>query len=438
MRLRVLMVGTVVLVLIGGSIAGRAGGRKTPRRQAPAAASQGHAHVTAAVVRRAELLTRVPASGSVTSIRDAKIGSKISGRVAAVLVEEGARVSAGAPLLRVDTSDLAAQQAQTQANVAAARAQLLKVLTGARPQERRQSADAVNQARAGLNAALASLQLAEANAERDRSLKSEGAISQRDLDAAETQVSVARAQVEQARAAYDSSVQNAALVHIGSRDEDIQQARTQLAQAEAQLAAAQVQLRDATIYAPFAGTITQRSVEPGETVSSANASSAHPLFVLSQVDDVYVELVVPARHRGELRPGQDAVMTIDGLVGLTVRGRVETIRPAADAPSRTFTVKVRVPNPSDVLRPGMFARGAVIVGARHGVLLVPEQGVVTAASGSFVWVVQDGRAVRRPVSLGDHRDGQVEVISGLADGETVVVRGQDGLADRQAVIPRGL
>jgi HlyD family secretion protein len=384
------------------------------------------------------VVAQVLASGSVTSIRDAKLGSKISGRVAAVLVEEGARVGRGTPLLQLDASDLLAQQAQAEANVAAARAQLQKVLTGARPQERQQSTDAVNQARATLTSAQASLQLSQANLERMRSLQAQGAVSQQDLDSAETQARVTRAQVAQAQAAYDSAVQNAALVSIGSREEDIQQARAQLAQAQAGLALVQVQLHDSTIDAPFAGTITQRNVEPGETVSSVTASSTSPLFVLSQVDDVYVELVVPAQHRSELQPDQEAVMTVDGLPGQTFRGRIEEIRPAANTASRTFGVKVRVPNPKGILRPGMFARGEIVVGVRRGVLQIPEQAVMTATSGSFVFVVRDGRAIHQPVTLGTHHDGLVEVVSGLADGDKVVIQGQDALTDNQPVTLRSL
>lgn len=436
MRLRVVIVGVVLLALVSGGMAVRARGRTAPPPATAAAVSQAPVTVAVATARRADVVTPVVASGSVVSIRDAKLGSKISGRVAAVLVEEGAHVGAGTPLLRLDTSDLAAQQAQAQASVAAARANLQRIVTGARPQERVQSADAVNQALAGLNSAQASLQMAQATVARDRALKAQGAISQQELESAETQVQVAQAQVAQARAAYDSAVQNATLVHIGSRDEDIQQARAQLAQAEAGLALVQVQLHDSTIYAPFAGTITQRNVEPGEIVSSASAPSSSPLFVLSQVDNVHVVLVVPAQHRFELQPDQAAVMTVDGLPGQTFRGRVEQIKPTADAASRSFGVKVLVPNPKGILRPGMFARGAIIVGVRHGVLQVPEQAVTTAAGGPMVFVVRDSRAIRQAVTLGAHQNGLVEATSGLSDGDAVVVQGQDALTDNQPVTLR--
>jgi HlyD family secretion protein len=374
--------------------------------------------VVVAAAHRADVTARVLASGSVTSIRDSKIGSKLSGRVAAVLVDEGQRVAAGTPLLRLDTGDLAAQEAQAEANVAAARANLARVLAGARREERQQSVNA-------LHSAQASLSLAQANVQRLRSLKDQGAVSQQELDAAETQAQVAQA-------AYDSARQSWIMMDTGARPEDIQQARAQVAQAEAGLALIQVQLRDSTIYAPFAGTITQRHVEPGEVVSSASGSQSS-LFVLSQVDDVYVEFVVPAQHRAELQQGQTAQMAVDGLPGKIFEGRVEEIRPAADVASRTFGVKVRIPNPQGILRPGMFARGAIEVGVRHDVLQIPEQAVVTATSGPIVFVARDGRAIRQSVAVGDTHDGLVEVKSGIAAGDQVVVQGQEALTDGQSV-----
>jgi HlyD family secretion protein len=433
-RTQIVIVGTVLIAVLGLTAVVRGIGRPAPSGQPAAAVDP--ATVTVAAVRSGDVVARVIATGTITSIRDAKLGSKLSGRVAEVLVEEGDHVGAGTPLVRLDTSDLLAERAQTQAALAAARAQLQKVLTGARPEERRQTADAVDQAQAALASAQASVRLAQTTVDRDQTLEAQGAISQQDLDQAVTQLRVAQEQAAQAQAVYDSAAQNAALVRIGARDEDIQAARAQTAQAEAALAAIDVQLADATIRAPFAGTITKRDVEPGEIVSPAT-TSANPLLVLSQVGDVYAEFVVPAQHRFELQPGQTATLQVDGLPGETFQGRVELVRPAADAPSRTFGVRIRVGNTDEALRPGMFARGVIAVGVRRNVVQIPEDAVITSASGPVVFAVRDGRAVRRAVVLGVHHDGMIDVSSGLAPGEAVVVAGQDALTDNQPVSIRG-
>src|SRR5438445_6247885 len=248
---RLVLVGVVMLALAGGTYLGRSKARPAPAAGPAAVVSEVPASVVIGAARRADVVTRVLASGSVTSIRDSKIGSKLSGRVAAVLVEEGQRVGVGTPLLRLDTSELVAQEAQAEASVAGARAHLQEVLAGQRSEERQQVTNAVAQAEAALRSAEASLELAQANVQRMRSLKTQGAVSQQDLDAAETQSRVAQAQVVQAQAAYDSAKQSWNIMTVGARPEVIQQTRAQLAQAEAGLALVREQLADSTISAPF-------------------------------------------------------------------------------------------------------------------------------------------------------------------------------------------
>ncbi len=417
MRVRAVAVGLVILGLLAGSMVVRGTNRSSQTKSGAAPASQPTA-VAVVAAARGDIVTRVIASGTVTSIREARIGSKASGRVAAVLVEEGQRVAAGQPLMRLDTTELAANEAQARADVAAARARLAALLAGARPEERRQTADAEAQGQWALR-------LAQQKVERMRVLHQQGAVATQDLDAAETEF--ARAQM-----AYDSVKQASRLVQLGTRSEDIQVARAQRAQSEAQLAAAQARLQDATVVAPFAGTIVKRNVEPGEIVSSTSTSQS---FLLAQIDDVFVELMVPEQHRPALRVGRRALVQVDG-VPTPLEGRAEEIRPAAAGASRMFGVRVRVPNSQGVLRPGMFAKGAIVVGVRSGVVQIPERAVVLTSNGPVVFVVRDGVAVRRDVTLGQHDLGRVEVTVGLAEGEQVVVQGQEGLTDRQAVTPR--
>jgi RND family efflux transporter MFP subunit len=290
-------------------------------------------------------------------------------------------------------------------------------LAGARSQERAQASNAVAQAKAALDQA-------QSDAQRMRALLQMGAIARQQLDAAETQFRVAQA-------AYNTALQQQSLVIEGPRTEDIQAARAQLAQAEALLASTLIQMRDATVTAPFAGTIVRRAVEPGESVSPLA-----PSFVLAQLDDVYIELLVPERHRAALRAGQRADVRVDALPGRQFTGKVAEISPAASAVSRSFVVKVRVANPDRVLQPGMFARATIVTGTRSGVLQIPERAVLATAGGPVIFIVQGGRAVRRAVTLGDRQGGLLEIRSGVSAGESVVVGGQEGLTDNQAVAPR--
>jgi len=415
MRIRVLIVGAIIIALTGGFMAVRARGNapnatNQPSQPLPVAVAVVTAH-------RADLVTSVSDTGTVTSLREAKIASTLSGIVVEVFVTEGQRVQRGTPLMRLKTDNLAATEAQARASVANARARLAQLLNGARPEELDRAAAAAAQSKAALD-------LAQANVQRIRELYQMGAVSRQDLDSTESQF-------RQAQAAYNSATQSQRLTQLGARTEEIAAAQAQLAQAEAMLTAAQIQLRDATVTAPFAGTITQRSVEPGESVSPVATS-----FVLAQLDDVYAQLAVPERQRQGLRVGQVVAITADALPGSQFAGKIAEIQPAAAVSSRSFTVKVRVPNPQGVLRPGMFARGTITVSVRPNVLQVPDSAVLSTTGKPIVFVVQDGKAVRREVALGEQQNGLIEITGGLTGGEQVVISSAAGLTDNQSVTPR--
>jgi RND family efflux transporter MFP subunit len=339
---------------------------------------------------------------------------------------------------------------QAEAAVQAAQARLRSLERGARPQERQQAEDGVARAKAALD-------LAAAEAQRMRSLHQMGAVSRQMLESAETQlrlaeaahnsalqqqslvaegpriedVQAARAQLMQAQAAADAARQNVRLVEQGPRSEEIAFAAAQVARSQAMLAAAQARLADATIRAPFAGTILQRDVEPGESVSPSV-----PSFTLAEVGEVLVELSVPERSRGALAPGQVASILVDAISPRPFPGRVEEIGPGATQASRSFIVKVRVRNSGGTLRPGMFARGAIVTSIRAAVLQIPEAAIMLTAGEPMVFIVKDGKAARREVTIGERQDGLVEITAGLNAGEQVVVEGHESLTDDQPLAPR--
>ncbi len=481
MRKRVGIVAAIVAALAIGAIAISA--RGAPEARPAVEAKREPVAVVVAAARQADVAVTVTATGTVTALREAKIAAKTPGRVAAVLVKEGQRLAAGTPLMRLDTGELAAQEAQARADVMGARARLQQLQVGARPEERRQSADAYAQAQAAVRMAQArvaamergarpqereqaadavarakaALDLAQADAQRMRSLHEMGAVSRQAFESAETQLRLAqtnynsalqqqslvqegprvedlqtaRAQLMQAQAAASAAQQAMQLVEQGPRIEEISFAAAQVARAQAFLSAARVRLVDATVTAPFAGTVVQRDVEPGESVSPAVHS-----FIIAELDEVLVELAVPERYRAGLTRGQSATIRVDALPGRTFAGRVDEIGPAAALASRTFLVKVRVANPDGTLRPGTFARGAIVTGMRASVLQIPEAAILLTSGKPIVFVVKDGKALRREVTLGERTNGFVEITAGIEAGEQVVVQGQEGLTDTQPVAPK--
>jgi RND family efflux transporter MFP subunit len=192
-------------------------------------------------------------------------------------------------------------------------------------------------------------------------------------------------------------------------------------------------LRDATLVAPFAGTVAARRTDVGATAAPGAAA-----FTLVDLGEMHVRVGVPEGDVGALRPGQAARVELPALDRAVV-GRVHLVGVAADPASRTYTVKVVVPNRDRALRAGMVASVAVSTGASRPVVAVPAAAVARDPEGATRVYVHDaaaGRARARRVVVGaPFADGAVEIVDGLAAGEPVIVAGQERLRDGARVAP---
>ncbi len=264
--------------------------------------------------------------------------------------------------------------------------------------------------RQGVAAAEAQLALATATHERYSTLLEKESVSQHEYDAAEAGLKAAQASLEQARA-------------------QAAQAEAKQSQAEAQIASSETALGYAHIAAPFAGVVTARHVDPGDL-----AHPGTPLIEIEQSGEYRLEAPVPESLIGSIRVGQQVAVAVDALGedGPT-QGRIALIEPAADASSRTFLAKVSLPATAG-LRSGLYGR-VFLPGGERNVVGVPATAVVERGQIRSVFVVEDGTARRRLVTLGESLDGRYEVLSGLEPGDSVVLNPGD-LADGSPVEER--
>ena len=192
-----------------------------------------------------------------------------------------------------------------------------------------------------------------------------------------------------------------------------------------------------------------------EGVSLARAQAAADLLAtqLELAHPQYNEktrfLLTPLQERvvGDIKPGLLAMLGAVGFVLLAAgtngkrhalphsririhqgspgfRGTVPAIDPVVDPVSRNMRVRARIANPAGILKPGMFARATADLGGRTRAILLPEQVIVPRADGSYVFLAVDGKAELRKVTLGKREPGRVEVVSGVAEGDTVILDGQ--------------
>ncbi|MCA9729727.1 MAG: efflux RND transporter periplasmic adaptor subunit, partial [Candidatus Eisenbacteria bacterium] len=307
----------------------------------------------------------------------AAIGAKIIGRVMELAVDEGDTVRAGEIVARLDSRDLEA---------------------------------AVQQAEARLNEATARAADARRVKAREEQIFQAGASFQQALDEAATQLAIAEAQVQTAQAALD---------------------------------AARAQLAYATIRAPIDGVVIERNIEVGEMVAPGGFTSQQSSGAILRIADptsLEVEADINESYIARLTRGQPAIIRIDAVPDAEYHGELRQIVPTADRQKAVVEVKVTIDDRDNRLVPDMSCSVTFVERDQEPagtlakpVVLIPESAVLQSGSAAFVFEVRGNRLRRVPVVLGERRDSDVVVTSGLSGGETIVREGVDGLRDGKAV-----
>lgn len=207
---------------------------------------------------------------------------------------------------------------------------------------------------------------------------------------------------------------------------EFERERTAYASAQAQLDQLRARVGYASVTAPIQGVVTEKHVEAGDVVAPNTR-----LFTLADVSTMVARVGVSELDVVELEPGDGVVIQLDAFPSQSFRGRIRRVFPTADPQTRLVPVEVELgPEARAVARPGFLARATFALAAQDDALLVPASALVSGGTGGqSVFVVEDGRAVRRSVELGLTSQGRVQVVAGLDAGEVVVVAGNNALRD---------
>ena len=247
-----------------------------------------------------------------------------------------------------------------------------------------------------------------------------------------------RAELRDARREADRAEQLEASGAIAGQQIDQARAGLQLAEAqsastEASLAVLKDQIEKSTLTAPFDGTVTGVFLEEGEFFTAMSGMGGPPALVsVDALDVIRVDVDLPDVDLARVRAGMRALVSSDALPDSSWEGEVVVVGASANAGSRTFTVRVRVPNPDGTLRPGLFLRVKLVLEEEAAVIAVPQAAVAEPDGEPFVMTIDGTTARRRPVTIGLKGDSGWAV-AGLQPGERVVVEGQFGLPDGATV-----
>ncbi|OGB15164.1 MAG: efflux transporter periplasmic adaptor subunit [Burkholderiales bacterium RIFCSPHIGHO2_12_FULL_67_38] len=243
------------------------------------------------------------------------------------------------------------------------------------------------------------------------------------------ELSQAQAQLSMARANFKRNQELVAENFVAQRVLDESQASLQVA--EAQVALAQARLQRMRITAPFDGTVGLRSIDLGDYVKDGA-----DLVNLEDTSALMVDFRLPERYQTRIAAGQTVQVTLDALPGKAFAARVQAVDPLLDANGRSVAVRAMLPpSPDAELRPGMFARVLTVFSVNDKALVVPEEAIVPQGGKQFVFRLEkegEGDALklvsrRTEVQVGVRQGAQVQVVTGLSEGDTVVVAGQQRL-----------
>ena len=329
--------------------------------------------------------TSVTANGYVVARTKASVSAKTAGRLAMLTVSEGSYVHRGEIIARLDNADYQASVAQAQANVATADASLIEA-TADRDQSER-----------------------DAGRIREIRTRNPNLMSQQDL---ETYTS---------RAAGAAARFNAAVARKRS--------------AEAALRLAQASNENTIIRAPFTGTVLRKDAEVGEVVapSVGGGLTRGAVVTMADLSTLEVEVDVNEAYISRIANGRPARITLDAYPDTTFRGEVRQVIPTADRQRATVQVKVSILDRDPRILPEMGAKvdflepeqpnvGGSIAPARTAIR-IPSTAVKTDGGASVVWIVREGKLVKRPITAGPVSGGFLEVRSGLSGGEQLLVSG---------------
>ena len=246
----------------------------------------------------------------------------------------------------------------------------------------------------------------------------------------EADVQQARANLKLAQSKFDRATDLAKSNFISGQAKD--EAENNLRVAEAALQLAEAKLAKTEIKAPFSGIIGLRVMSIGDYVKEGA-----DIVNLEAIDPLKVDFRVPEIYMRQVQVGQALQVSLDALPGSTYEGKVFAINPLVDATGRSIVIRAQVKNADTALRPGMFARVRLITRDQQDALVLPEQAIVPQGEEQFVFKIVDGKALRTKVTVGQRRDGKVEILSGLVAGDIVVSAGQLKLRDGVPVAVAG-
>lgn len=330
----------------------------------------------------------VTVTGTLAAYDQATVSAKVPGRVKSIAVDLGSVVRQGQIIAQIEQQDYQLRLQQAEAALAQARARVGLPPDGKDDRIDPEKTGTVRQAQALLDDAKLRLDRAE-------NLFQRGVLAKAQLDGAEAEHKVALSR-------YQDAV------------EEIRNRQALVVQRRSELEIARQQLADSSIYAPFNGVVQEKRASIGEYLAAGA-----PIVNVVRMDPLRLRAEVPERESRDVRVGLSVRVTLEGDSNV-YGGKIARISPTITAQNRVLIVEAEVHN-NGQLRPGSYARAEIVSDDSNAAIAVPVNAIISFAGIDKVILVQDGKAVEKPITIGRRTADWAEILSGLNTGDVVVV-----------------
>lgn len=357
-------------------------------RNNPGAEAREPRQVKVARVSEISMEQTVTVTGTLAAYDQATVSAKVPGRVMSIAVDLGSVVRQGQIIAQIEQQDYQLRLQQSEAALAQARARVGLPPEGKDDRIDPENTGTVRQAQALLDDAKLKLDRAE-------NLFQRGVLAKAQLDGADAEHKVALSR-------YQDAV------------EEIRNRQALVVQRRSELEIARQQLADSSIYAPFNGVVQEKRASIGEYLAAGA-----PIVNVVRMDPLRLRAEVPERESRNVHVGLAVRVTLEGDANVYA-GKIARISPTITAQNRVLIVEAEVHN-NGQLRPGSYARAEIVSDDNNAAIAAPLNAIISFAGIDKVILVQDGKAVEKPVTLGRRTPDWAEVLSGLKVGDVVVI-----------------
>jgi RND family efflux transporter MFP subunit len=330
----------------------------------------------------------VTANGTLAAFDQSTAGVKVAGRLSSISVDLGSVVRRGQIIAQIEPNDYKLRVQQSEAALGQARARLGLSPSGTDDKVSPETTGTVRQAKA---------QLDEARLSRERAVRlvEQGVVARAEFDAVDATFKVAQSR-------YQDAI------------EEIRNRQALLAQRRSELALARQQLADTAVYAPLDGIVQEKRASVGEYLAAGA-----PVVDIVRMNPLRLRAEVPERDAGTVRFGQNVRVSIAGD-GKIYLGQIKRLSPVITQQNRMLMVEADVQNDGN-LRPGSFAKAEIVTNDAKMAVTVPNNAIVTFAGIEKVIVVQNGKALEKPITTGRRSGDWTEILAGINVGDQVIV-----------------